>query len=445
METQAMIDLREKAALKLAEAKQLNDKPDKTAEDEARIEALMAEEGKLMASYKQSVNIEEELQKMNQPGPSAAKVSWANAKPGEGEEDIDSKAWREVKIETPSGPKEFRYFVPLRTQGKDYRSAFEAYLVKGLEQIGPNDRKTLTEGLETGGGVLVPADYQTEIIKKTAAIAVVRSMARIVTTGRDRVKWPRINYSTDNIKSAPHAITWTGETPSSATAAAITDQTFGEIDIPVNTAMASQGISRDLIEDSAADLMGLSTDLFAENIALDEENAFINGTGSTRPRGILYGVAGTDCIAATNSGTAANVTANGLIDTFFAVPAQYRGAAQWLLNSATMGAIEKLTDTYGRYIVQTMINSSLQALPFEILKGKPVRISEYMPSEAANAYPVVVGDFKGYIIVDRVGLSIERLTDSAYSKLNQVGLLARKRVGGLLAEAYKLRANKCSA
>jgi len=40
-------------------------------------------------------------------------------------------------------------------------------------------------------------------------------------------------------------------------------------------------------------------------------------------------------------------------------------------------------------------------------------------------------------VVDRVGLSIQRL-DELYAETNQVLLLAKKRVGGQLVEAYRL-------
>ena len=41
--------------------------------------------------------------------------------------------------------KEYRFFVPLAVQKKGYAPAFEGYLRKGWEGLGPNDKKALTE------------------------------------------------------------------------------------------------------------------------------------------------------------------------------------------------------------------------------------------------------------------------------------------------------------
>lgn len=393
---------------------------------------------------------------MNDPAnkPKAAVSHWREAAPEEGNEDIDTKEWRElevksVRIDPITGTSlndttTVRFHVPLKVQKKGYNSAFEAYLRKGKEFMGPNDLKTLTEGTDSAGGYLVPEDYQTEIIKKMATMATIRARARVATTGRDMAKWPKVHYTTDNKYTSGVRLTWTGESPATSTAHRVTDPVFGLYSVPVHTAMASMPVSNDLMEDAAFDILGISSDLLAEAFTLDENNAFINGSGVGRPMGILTQVGG-DGPASTNSGTAATLTADGIIDLAYAQPAQYETGSVWVMNKQTEKVIRKLKDANNDYLWPVWPTvGNFGVAPRELL-GFPVLRDEFMPAIAANSYPIIFGDLRGYLVLDRVGLSIQRLTDSAYSELNLTGLLARKRVGGQVIEPWRIQVQKVAA
>ena len=393
---------------------------------------------------------------LNDPAetPKAVASDWRPAAPGEGDEEIDAKEWREVDVKTvridpvtglsiPVTMKT-RFHVSLRVQKKGYATAFEAYLRKGFGNMGPTDRKTLTEGTDSAGGFLVPEDYQTEIIKKMATMATIRARARVATTGRDLAKWPKVHYTTDDKYSSAVRLTWTGEAPSTSTAHRVTDPVFGLYSIPVHTAMASMPVSNDLLEDAAFDILGISSDLLAEAFTLDENNAFINGSGVGRPMGILTQVDG-DGPASVASGSAATLTADGLVDLAYSQPSQYEPGSVWVMGKSTEKVVRKLKDSNNNYLWPIWPQAgNFGPAPRELL-GFPVLRDEFMPAVAANAYPIIFGDLRGYLILDRVGLSIQRLTDSAYSELNLTGLLARKRVGGQVIELWRLHVQKVSA
>jgi HK97 family phage major capsid protein len=374
--------------------------------------------------------------------------------PGEGEAEYDAKAWREIEVKSVRVDPVFgqpvvdnltiRFHVPVAVQKKGYAPAFEAYLRKGVADIGPDDRKTLTEGSDSAGGFLVPEDYQTELIKKMATLATIRSRARVATTGRDIAKWPKLHYTTDDKYTSGVRLTWTGESPATSSVHRVTDPTFGLYTIPVHTAMASMPMSNDLIEDAAFDIMGISSDLLAEAFTLDENNAFINGNGIGRPMGILTQVDG-DGPASVVSGTAATVLPDGIIDLAYALPAQYENGAVWVMAKGTEKVIRKLKDTANNYLWPVWHQAGNFAPAPRELIGYPVLRDEFMPAISANAYPVIFGDLRGYLILDRVGLSVQRLTDSAYAELNLTGLLARKRVGGQTIEPWRIKVQKISA
>jgi HK97 family phage major capsid protein len=62
-----------------------------------------------------------------------------------------------------------------------------------------------------------------------------------------------------------------------------------------------------------------------------------------------------------------------------------------------------------------------------------------MPEIAANAYPIAVGDFSNYMIVDRITLNIQQLNE-LFAVQGLVGYIARMRLGGdvLLPESFRL-------
>lgn len=377
----------------------------------------------------------------------------------------DPKAWREteVSIKTPYFPERkqiIRYHVPYAVakdekHEKAYTAAFAAYAsVSGrVDQMAmryPNDYKTLSEGIDTEGGFMAPAQLNAELIKKMATMSTFRQNARIMQTTQQIVEWVRINYRSaadDTLGSkftSPIRLTWSGEQPPTDTSVQVTDQTYGLWRIPVYTAMASQPITRNILEDNAFDLMGQTGELFGEAFGLGENDAYWNGTGVAQPQGLLTNVDETDHIASVVSGSAAALTADGLIDLNFRLPAQYEQGARWYWAKQTEKAIRKLKDTTNQYLwpIREQIGNLGPQGP-ELL-GSPWTRDEFLPAIAAGAFPIVYGNLNGYMVVERVGFSIEFLREVEARK-NLVIALGRMRVGGRVIEPWKLFAQKVSA
>ena len=305
-------------------------------------------------------------------------------------------------------------------------------------------KATLNEGVPEEGGYTVPEDFRTEIVKRMAGLTVVRPRARVVTTIRDAAEWPKLEGGDSQYTSAVR-VTWIEEVPTSATVA-LTNPTFGMYRVPVNTVMARTDISRNLLEDSAFNMLSTVADLFAEALAIDEDAKFLTGTGGGTPRGILGNRSGAnetpeDGITSVNSGNANLLTADGLIDLVYELAAQYRRNAVVLAAKSAHKAIRKLKDGNGDYLWEKgiAVGQPPNLLGYEILED------ESMPSVAANNYPVVFGDLSGYLIADRVGLTIERVTDTTTTGQNKVAIFMRRRLGGQVIEPWKYVVQKVSA
>ena len=307
-------------------------------------------------------------------------------------------------------------------------------------------KATLEEGSNDLGGFLVPEDYRAEIIKRLMGNTVVRGRARVVTTTRDAIEWPRLEGG-DTLNTSAVTVTWIDETPASASVAE-TNPTWGLIRIPIHTVMARTNLSRNLLEDSAFNLLDVMAGMFAEKMAVDEDAKFLLGEGDGSPQGVLGARASGNQaapitgVAATNSGNATAITADALVQLVYSVASQYRNNAVLVMSRTTQRDIRLLKDGESRYMWQPSLTAGQPAT----LLGFPVLESESMDAIAANAHPIIFGDWgNGYIIADRVGMSVERVSDTTTTGQNQVALFARRRLGGQCVAPWAFGALKISA
>ena len=308
-------------------------------------------------------------------------------------------------------------------------------------------KAVMVEAQDTLGGYLVPVDFQNEIISRLMGLTVVRPRARVTTTSRDSVEYVAITGGDSQYRGAVR-VTWVDETPAAGTAE--TNLTFGVEKISVHTVMAEAFLSRNVVEDAASNIVGELTTELSEAMAIDEDNRFLTGSGTGNPEGILKD-GGIDVLGAGQqvvSGDASTLTWDGLIDLAWALDWQYRQNAAFLGAKATYQTIAKMKDANNQYLWRREPgNNATEGGPLapRTLEGFPILEQESMPAVAADAYPLILGDFRGYRIVDRVGMSVERYLDSATARVNQVCFIARRRLGGQVVEPWRFAAMKVAA
>lgn len=332
------------------------------------------------------------------------------------------------------------------TRSKEYKASFRNYLRRGFAGISDAERKTLSEGTDQAGGFLVPEEMINRIIQKAPTPTRVAGLVSSINISRDSVVMPKVSYATDDIYTTGVRATWTGEIPTSSTAHRVTDPVFGQTRIPVYTAMLSMPLTNDLVEDSIFPLVTWASGKFSETNDLLRDNMIINGTGIGQPAGILMNPNATDQPATVVSSSAAAIAAAGLIDIAYSVPEQYEDNLRWVFNKTnTAKTLAGLKDGNNRYLWGMGVDDSGLMVPAirRSLLGYPVVFSGFMPNQAANAYPIIFGDLGGYMLVNRVGFSIQVLRE-LYAETNQIVLLGRVRFGGATIEPWRLKIQKCS-
>jgi len=296
--------------------------------------------------------------------------------------------------------------------------SFEKFLCLGEKQFSKQiEEKTLRTDTDTNGGYLAPSQYVNEIIKEITEISPVRQVARVIRTNSKEIEIPK---RTGLVSGG-----WVGELESSSSS----NSSYGMEKITVNKMMVYSDISVEMLQDAAFNMrQEISSDV-AEDFAKLEGAAFINGNGVKKPEGLL---ANAD-ISSYNSGAAAALTADSLFEIQGELKAGYDLA--FMMNRKTLHQhVRTLKDNNGQYLLQL----GLGALP-NTIAGLPYVLANDMPDVAANAFPILIGDYrKAFYIVDSAEVTVlEDPYTQAISGVRRFNFY--KRVGGqvVLPEAVK--------
>jgi HK97 family phage major capsid protein len=280
--------------------------------------------------------------------------------------------------------------------------------------------KTLTVSSDPQGGYLAPPEMATEFVRNLVQFSPIRSVASVRSTTSPSVLYPK--------RTAVTTAGWTAEAADSSES----EPTFGQVVVVAHEATTYVDISNKLLADSAGAAEAEVRLALAEDFGKLEGSAFVDGDGAGKPMGFMTDAS----VGYTAGGDASKVTGDGLISLFYALPAVYRGAGTWLMNSTSLDAIRKLKDsTTGAYIWQP----ALAAGQPETILGRPVVEAVDMDDVAANAFPIAFGDFAtAYRIVDRVSLSILVNPYSLATK-GVTRIHATRRVGGAVIQPAAIR------
>jgi len=310
----------------------------------------------------------------------------------------------------------------VHNSGGDYRELYQRWLKGGDNAMNAADwgiRNTMSTTTASEGGFTVPTEVATSLLSAMKAFGGMRDVAEVIQTSQGGP----INFPTTDGTSVM------GELIGENTTATSQDIVFG-----VKTLSTYKYSSKivtvpfELLQDSSIDVEAYVRLQLAERLARVTNLHFTTGTGSGQPNGIVTastaGKTGT-------TGQTLTVTYDDLVDLQHSVDPAYRasGRAKFMLNDASIRVIRKIKDTAGRPIFVPGYDVAGSGAP-DTLLGSPVVINQDVPVMAANAKSILFGDFSFYKIRDVMNVSLFRFTDSAYTKLGQVGFLAWMRSGG---------------
>jgi len=297
------------------------------------------------------------------------------------------------------------------------KKAFGTYLRLG-NQTPVEDLKVLQVSTDPQGGYLAPAEMSSEFIRDLVLVSPVRSVASVRSTASPSVIYPKRTGIT-NAK-------WKGELQAQEGS----EPSFGQAEIVVKEINTYVDVSNQLLADSGGQAESEVRLALSDDFGQKEGVAFVNGDGVLQPEGLLTN----GDIASVLNGHATNLQPDALVKLMYSMPAAYRNAGTWAMNGTTLGIVRTMKDGDGRYLWQP----SFQAGQPETILGRPVIELPDLPDLAANQFPIVFGDWSGYRVVDRLGLSI--LVNPYLLATNGITRIhATRRVGGGVLQAAKFK------
>ncbi|WP_166416363.1 phage major capsid protein [Cochlodiniinecator piscidefendens] len=319
-----------------------------------------------------------------------------------------------------------------------HQKAFGSYLrcgdddaLRGLELEG----KAMSSAVSADGGYLVDpqtANTVKSVLNSTASLRSIASVVNVEATSYDVL-----------IDRTDVGAGWANET--AASAETDTPQ-IDRITIPLNELSALPKASQRLLDDAAFDIEGWLAGRIADKFSRAEAAAFVNGDGIDKPTGFLTHTSVAEAswswgnlgyIATGVDGDFDGASpADAIVDLVYALGAQYRANASFVMNSKTAGAVRKMKDADGRFLWSDGLAAGEPAR----LMGYPVLIAEDMPDIASDANAVAFGDFNaGYTIAERPDLRVLR---DPFSAKPHVLFYATKRVGGDVSDFAAIKVLK---
>ena len=257
---------------------------------------------------------------------------------------------------------------PKPTQEQQDTRAFENYL------RGRVIHERAEELTKTDNGAVIPTTIAQQIIKKVYDVSPILAKSQQYNVS-GKLTIPYYDTTGGGINVA-YAEEFTPLAPSNGK--------FKNIELNGFLAGALSKISNSLINNSQFDIVSFVVNQMGEDIARFIEHELLVGTD-----GKVEGLS-----KLTNSVTAAAqtaITADEVVKLKDSIKDVYQGNAIWIMSPATRTALRLLKGTDGHYLLDDDISS-----PFgTVLLGKPVYVSDNMPSMAKGATAIYYGDMTG--------------------------------------------------
>ena len=325
---------------------------------------------------------------------------------------IGDRADEEGKAVTDEPARSFFMDVKLANKGDaDARKR----ITDGFEGLNA-EGKALTEGTAAQGGYLVRPQVERQLVETVELDNVLRSLCSSINVSTNAIQLDQLGLST--------TAGWVAEL---ATKPESTALTLATITASVFTAAGLATVSNQLLADSDPAIDTLVTSDLAKRLVALEETAFLNGSGSGQPLGILN-TPGIDAVTYTEgTPTIGNVETN-----------HYASPTAILMHPRTWTRIVQAKDSAGAFYInpaapgESAVTGARTGFrgPQKFLWGLPVVTSNRIPTNLGGGTEsrVIVGDFREALILDRQGITVDESPHVLFTT-NQTIFRAEKRVG----------------
>ena len=264
----------------------------------------------------------------------------------------------------------------------------------------------------SGGGFLVPEDVASMVMSAARSASPIARLAQEFVTDKGGTLGVAV--------AATHGTaSWVAEsgaiTPS--------DDTITQVNLGAFKANTKIIVSEELRDDEAVDLDRFLAVELGGRIGLLEAAAFATGDGSGKPTGAVH-ASSTFTVSTAPTGNVTAYSKAAILQFFLALPEAYRAEASWILHPTDFANLAALEHASGGLTFPTLQNDPPS------LMGRPVFMDASLPTPAASAKSLLVGDFRlGYGVRRVSDISIKR-QEELHSDSGQIGYRLFSRVDG---------------
>lgn len=290
----------------------------------------------------------------------------------------------------------------LVTSSPAYLRAWSKLATNKPHTLSPDEQRALAAVEEyramsltdSQGGYLVPFQLDpTVIVTSSGVLSEIRSAARTVVATGD--VWHGVSSSNVSWSFDAEGTEVSDDSPSFAQPAIPNYMARGFIPISIEASMDEQNVAQTVGEL----LAGGKQDL--------EGTKFITGSGTGEPTGIITALVASDPSVIVNSITTDTFALADIYALQGALPARYRQNASWLANNLIYNKTRQF-DTAGGAGLWAHLGEGRPRVLLERDVLEAEAMDGTIDADAEN-YALVIGDFRNFVITDRLGMAIEFL------------------------------------
>jgi HK97 family phage major capsid protein len=276
----------------------------------------------------------------------------------------------------------------LATGSPVYDRAFGKLLLRGPMALTAEEQRALSVGTDSEGGFAVPFQLDpTIILTNDGSISPLRQIARVETI---------VGKAWQGVTSSGITVTRSAE----GTEAADNSFTIAQPEVSPTRVIADVRFSVEIDQDWPQMRSEISR-LLQDAKDREEDFSFVMGDGTgNNPSGVVATLQSSSLV---DVGTTGSLSVTDLYNLEAALPVRHRSRGRFLANKSTYQDVRNLgTGSDGGELWVRLASGQ----PSELL-GYPAHEASAMPSQGTNARFLLFGDFSEFLIVDRLGMTVE--------------------------------------
>ncbi len=326
----------------------------------------------------------------------------------------------EVDADDPYADGKHSFYADIKAANKGRADA--------IQRLESASGKAMTEGTPAQGGYLVQKQIEREIVEQRELDNVIRSLATVVNVTTNELQLDQLTLGT--------AAGWVAELAAKPES---TSMSLTSVSASVFTAAGLATISNQLLADSSPAVDRLVTADLSKRIVALEEAAFLAGSGTGQPLGLIN-TPGLQTVSVTDTDVGdPGGLLDAILDAIGLVQTEHGEPSAILMHPRTWTKLLKAKDAIsGSFLIGSPSIQDKRVGDRSIF-GYNVVLSNRVPTNlggTTNESRVIVGDFSEALVLDRQGITVDE-SPHVYFTTNQTVFRAEARVGFTAARTPK--------